>query len=79
MATRKSNMTSNILKNPSFVPSSDCRLDTFSLRRSSMLLLSKDSLGYDGDVRRLTAVVAQQILEGNKEQMKFFPDSGEPQ
>lgn len=69
MATRKNHMTSNILKNSSFVPSSDWRLDTFSLRRSSMLLLSKDSLGYDGDVRRLTAVVAEQILKGNKEQM----------
>lgn len=69
MATRKSNMTFNILKNPSFVPSSDWRLDTFSLRRSSMLLLSKDSLGHDGNVRRLTAVVAQQIVKGNKKQM----------
>lgn len=65
---RESMVMSNIFKNPSFLSALDWRLDTFSLRRSRTLLLSKDSRGYHGNIRRLT-IVAQQTLKGNKEQM----------
>lgn len=82
----------NIFNDPFFVSASDWWLNTFSLRRSRMLLMSKVtsvvlsggnyySLRYHGNVGRLT-VVAQQILKENRANMKKFTktsDTREPQ
>lgn len=58
-------MTSNILKDPLFVPASDWTLDTFGLR---LLLVSQDSMEFHENTGRLI-VGAQQILKENKQQM----------